>query len=425
MKINIRIFYSIIAFIALFCYLYPISFNFFPIDTGEILHLCGGVYFILRGGRYLNKDIYEMLKIAILVMIIGIFATAVYNHVYDLSLVKKILSFFLYPFSAMLVVHLISKSTKSFSAYLVFEWIIYITVIQGVISMAMYYDKNLQEYIISYISVGEENENFMEVQSAFRLIALCKFQYANMAVVYGYTLFIAISLAFSKSSKLYSCKLMYFFIILFICIVGVLSARTFFLILFFSFLYYSFLLYKRKGSYSIVHILFILSIVLILLSISMYFLANSEYSQTYRWAFEWYINMDESQSFETGSSNKLQEMYKFPDNLKTWLLGDGVFTTSDGLFYMYTDVGYLRNLFYWGVIGSFMFYYFQYKCCSIICNLTKDWNIKYLCWFLFLWLLVYNTKEFWHANIYWALLLAILIKVKYISRNDFSMYGYL
>ena len=82
--------YSVLAFIALFCYLYPIAFNF--------LHLCGILYFIFYVGRYLNKKIYEMLRIAILVMIIGLSATGVYNNAYDLSLIKKILSFFFISF---------------------------------------------------------------------------------------------------------------------------------------------------------------------------------------------------------------------------------------------------------------------------------------------------------------------------------------
>ncbi|MDE8697567.1 hypothetical protein PZH42_26060 [Bacteroides cellulosilyticus] len=103
-----------------------------------------------------------MLRIAILVMIIGLSATGVYNNAYDLSLIKKILSFFLYPFSAMLVVNLISKSSKSFSFYVLLEWIIYVTIVQGLISIFMYFDRNLQEYIIGHISSGMEQENFME-----------------------------------------------------------------------------------------------------------------------------------------------------------------------------------------------------------------------------------------------------------------------
>ena len=405
--------YSVLAFIALFCYLYPIAFNFLPLDTGELLHLCGILYFIFYVGRYLNKKIYEMLRIAILVMIIGLSATGVYNNAYDLSLIKKILSFFLYPFSAMLVANLISKSSKSFSFYVLLEWIIYVTIVQGLISIFMYFDRNLQEYIIGHISSGMEQENFMEVQAAFRVIALCKFQYANMAVMYGLALFSAISLGFSNKSTLYQHKILYVLSIAFISIMGILSARTFFLMIFLSFLYYSYLLYKRKGIYSFMYILLIVCSIILLLIISISLLENSEYSATYNWAFEWYINMSESKSFETGSSNRLYEMYLFPDNLKTWLLGDGQFVTVDGLFYKQTDVGYLRSLFYWGLVGTIVFYYFQYKCCKLICNSTRDGIIKKLCWLIFIWLLVYNVKEFWHANLYWALFLVTLIKFKY------------
>ena len=221
--------YSVLAFIALFCYLYPIAFNFLPLDTGELLHLCGILYFIFYVGRYLNKKIYEMLRIAILVMIIGLSATGVYNNAYDLSLIKKILSFFLYPFSAMLVANLISKSSKSFSFYVLLEWIIYVTIVQGLISIFMYFDRNLQENIIGHISSGMEQENFMEGQAAFRVIALCKFQYANMAVMYGLALFSAISLGFSNKSTLYQHKILYVLSIAFISIMGILSAGHFFL----------------------------------------------------------------------------------------------------------------------------------------------------------------------------------------------------
>lgn len=158
----------------------------------------------------------------------------------------------------MLVANLISKSSKSFSFYVLLEWIIYVTIVQGLISIFMYFDRNLQEYIIGHISSGMEQENFMEVQAAFRVIALCKFQYANMAVMYGLALFSAISLGFSNKSTLYQHKILY---VLSIAVSflswGILSARTFFLMIFLSFLYYSYLLYKRKNIYSFMYILLI------------------------------------------------------------------------------------------------------------------------------------------------------------------------
>ena len=59
-------------------------------------------------------------------------------------------------------------------------------------------------------------------------------------------------------------------------------------------------------------------------------------------------------------------MYILPDNLKTWLIGDGYIenpTTIDPYytgevikgFYMGTDVGYLRFIFYFGIFGLLTF----------------------------------------------------------------------
>ena len=55
-------------------------------------------------------------------------------------------------------------------------------------------------------------------------------------------------------------------------------------------------------------------------------------------------------------------MYVFPDNLKTWLIGDGYFSNPYNIdpyftgrfvggYYMSTDVGYLRFIFYSGLVG--------------------------------------------------------------------------
>ena len=63
-------------------------------------------------------------------------------------------------------------------------------------------------------------------------------------------------------------------------------------------------------------------------------------------------------------------MVVFPDNLKTWLIGDGYFSNPGeidpyfigeivGGYYKGTDIGYLRFIFYFGLIGllAFMTYF--------------------------------------------------------------------
>ena len=65
-------------------------------------------------------------------------------------------------------------------------------------------------------------------------------------------------------------------------------------------------------------------------------------------------------------------MIVFPDNFKTWIIGDGYIENpyrrdpyyvgpNYGGYYMGTDIGYLRFIFYFGLIGlvTFISYFFK------------------------------------------------------------------
>ena len=73
-------------------------------------------------------------------------------------------------------------------------------------------------------------------------------------------------------------------------------------------------------------------------------------------AFEGFINWMETGEWKTASTDVLQTMWVFPETTKTWLIGDGYFMspTKPG-FYMGTDIGYLRFIFYCGLAGLSVF----------------------------------------------------------------------
>jgi hypothetical protein len=103
---------------------------------------------------------------------------------------------------------------------------------------------------------------------------------------------------------------------------------------------------------------------------------NDQFRQLFRFAFEALFNFIEKGEWETSSTNKLQTMYVFPESWKTWIIGDGYFSNpySDpnfvgkyiGGYYMGTDVGYLRFVFYSGLVGLIAFsafiIYASYTC---------------------------------------------------------------
>ena len=85
-----------------------------------------------------------------------------------------------------------------------------------------------------------------------------------------------------------------------------------------------------------------------------------------RFGFEGFFNWWEKGEWQTSSNDILKNMVVFPDNLKTWIVGDGYFEnplvtdlyyvgeTTYG-YYKNTDIGYLRFIFYFGLIGLIMF----------------------------------------------------------------------
>lgn len=102
-----------------------------------------------------------------------------------------------------------------------------------------------------------------------------------------------------------------------------------------------------------------------------------------RFAFEGFFSLVEQGYWHTGSNEKLKSMYVFPDNPETWLIGDGYFLNpiydpnyvgeiTDG-YYKDTDVGYLRFIFYFGLIGLFVYsWYIIYA--GRICNRRNPGN---------------------------------------------------
>ncbi|GHU16186.1 hypothetical protein FACS1894163_05050 [Spirochaetia bacterium] len=102
------------------------------------------------------------------------------------------------------------------------------------------------------------------------------------------------------------------------------------------------------------------SILIILTIISIWFLISIdtivEQYPWVGWALEPIINLHEKGKFASGSSDRLLEMYtSFPD-FETMLHGDGRYLYSNGSFYMHVDVGFLRPLFFWGLIPTLLYY---------------------------------------------------------------------
>lgn len=118
-----------------------------------------------------------------------------------------------------------------------------------------------------------------------------------------------------------------------------------------------------------------------------------------RFGFEGFFSIAEKGYWETNSNNILKNMIVWPESLRTWIIGDGYFDNpaSDpdflgevtGGYYRGTDIGYLRYIFYFGLIGLFALIAVFIKSTKICIDHFKEYKILFLlmllsnliCWF--------------------------------------------
>lgn len=96
-------------------------------------------------------------------------------------------------------------------------------------------------------------------------------------------------------------------------------------------------------------------------------------------AFEPFYKLFYNDEFSTGSTDKLQEMWKVTISPWEILLGTGNFTEPSGLYYKHIDIGIMRNLFYWGIVGYCIMIvyqlYFLFPIKSTSVDRKQRWNI--------------------------------------------------
>lgn len=102
------------------------------------------------------------------------------------------------------------------------------------------------------------------------------------------------------------------------------------------------------------------SVVVASLVIGAYYVSNDQFRKNFRFGFEGFVSLVEEGEWNVSSNDRLMTMYRWPDSLHTWVIGDGYIDSTDndpyytGVrykgYYKATDVGYLRFIYYGGIL---------------------------------------------------------------------------
>lgn len=409
-----RFLLKVILFFSLFTYFYSIQFNFFPISTLRILQIIGFAFFfyhVMKKG--LNRVILLFFLYGILFFFIGFLSTSIFNNANEYEVAMRGIHIFLLVFAAYFIVLLMRKIFYEFSLYTIVEWMLLVTIVQGVCSLIFFFSPIIYDKYNQFV-VNDSNIP-LDIVGSYRLMSVGGVRFANAAAHYGVVMWGGILLYVQKRTILYKYKILFYLITTLFCVVGIMSGRTFFIVLSLTFPYVYYMSEHRSIFNTLKQMFFLFFPTLVLCTILFIYLMRDN-EMMVQWAFELFINLVDNGQMESSSTTGMVEnMYVFPSLLKTWFIGDGRITDGD-LFYMHTDVGYIRSLFYWGGIGTLIYYFSQYKFYRILQKRAADNSIQNYLFMILIFFYVFSLKEFWRIESYFILFLLAIVDCS----NDFS-----
>ncbi|MCM1439639.1 MAG: hypothetical protein NC131_10655 [Roseburia sp.] len=129
----------------------------------------------------------------------------------------------------------------------------------------------------------------------------------------------------------------------------------------------------------------------------------TQFSDWYRWMSNPVINFFKYGSFKSASFNSLKQMVFMP-KWETILFGDGYFTLN-GLYYMETDSGIMRNILFWGIIGMIISYGM---------TIYSIWDLKRKNWLLCILMLFTFAVFEYKGDVYYEFV-ALLLSASFIE----------
>ena len=366
-------------------YLFPFCFTFLPTaNTKMIMAGFSLVILIYRlgkhGGAMIDNDVMKLSIVAGIVSMIG-WLSAVFNNTLDYTYTTYIVSMWVWLGGAYTLTVFMSSVHGGISARLMCNYMIAVGSLQCLVALGMDYFPWLKNFVDSFLYgegfMGKMPDRMYGIGCALD-VAGAKFAALIVMIFY----FLAAGL---KGYQDLSLKYLYFYIIalIIIAVIGNMISRSTavgIIIGFIVFLAYwnthPQKLIVRYNKWNVVGSLLTIFVLGIFLFVYLYDNSPAIHKHL-RFAFEGFFSLVEEGEWHVGSNDMLKNMVVWPDNLKTWIIGDGYFDSPQKYdpyyignnpteYYKGTDIGYLRFIFYFGLIGlaSFIWYFcFVARCC--------------------------------------------------------------
>lgn len=398
----VKLLINILSVIITSFYFFPFEFIFFPgVNTKMAMAVIGllvlGKKLAQEGGSIIDKNLFNLSLITIGISLVSLL-TMTYNNTNDPSFITYFVSMWVWLGGAYCLVRWLEFAYGKVTVMLVCNHLIAVCVMQCLLAFIMGSYVPLKNFVDSFIGgeayMGRAETRMYGIGAALDVAGL---RFASVAVIIGFLL--------SKSKRLSDKEILFYILSLMVlAVIGNMMSRTTTMGIGIALVY---ILYsncltsknaisnnRRFWTYFVIILCIILPVVI--------FLYNTDYGfyKNLRFAFEGFFSLWETGKWEVTSNDILFEyMIVFPDNLKTWLIGDGYAANPSydpyytGVayngFYKGTDIGYLRFIFYFGVIGTFLLVLFFLKVAFVCVKKFKVYKtmfflillVNYIGWF--------------------------------------------
>lgn len=351
------------------------------VNTKMIMAVIGAGLFVLDRasgrGPTVSKDFLLLSLICAIISVWGLFVT-VFNGTGDYAFAKYLISVWVWLGAAYLVVWLLKAVHGEVTVEIVSNYLVGVCVAQCLLAYAMTIWPSLAEFIDGLMGEGDAFMSATEGRLHGLGAALdpAGLRFSAVLVLLA---FLTARTDFDSRPWLGIIYLLSFFLI---TVIGNMIARTTLVGTVVAIVLYIILRRPRGGVVRIDRSWGIIGAALagaVILSVILYNV-DASFRSNIRFGFEGFFSLAETGHWEVRSNEILKKMIVWPETLKTWVIGDGFFDSPEdmpdrfgqvlGGFYMRTDIGYLRFVFYFGVVGLLgMMAAFVYMTVSCIRNL--------------------------------------------------------
>lgn len=390
------------------CYLFPFILAAFPIANSKMIMAAIGlmILFFRSNNQPGNvKHDFIILSIwALGVSFLSLFSTII-NSTHDFEYASYVMSMWVWLGGAYCAVAIIRSIHSGISITLLTKYLLAVCVMQCFLALLFEYNGAASAW---HNRVFGGNEGYMGALSdGSRMHGIgCALDVAGFrfAAVIAATIYLLVNGKFKESENYFT-----LFGIGIVVVVGDMISRSTFIGLALGIGYWLLtVLNKYKSESKGVAKYFTVSLFIIIILSVYFYNTNQIFHDNIRFGFEGFFSYFETGEWKSQSNDILKSMVVWPDNLHTWLIGDGYINnpldkmsaTYDpyyigertGGYYKGTDIGYLRFIFYFGVTGLVVFIGFFIEVFRICVKRFPHYT------FLFLLILAVNFIEWFKVS---------------------------